>query len=547
MKCAFRCLLLALTAPIVLRAQQQPMPELSLTANGAQQVNLYFGWPLVAHATIMNSSRLPKNGTPTQLVITPTGAPWTSAIQFTATDSSGQAHQWPLSLIGTPADPALTLAPTSYVRLTVQMAPVDVSSLAPGTYQLTAALQVNNSNGWNGVVQSRPATIQVGPEPSPLTPEQQSRKALLIAEFQTNAGDLNGALSTVEQLMQSQPSNASAMSAAANLLELLGYQGLALFQTREAINAYSQANTSFYDPPANLLAMNQRLFTQAITPNSSQSQTNTSASSAEVTFSPAEQTVTLSATVSSTSGPVDGGSVTFSITGAGNPVTSSPVTQGNATALFAVPGGTRVGSYPIVATYNGTPIFSASDNSASVLKIDRAAPVISWSNPADLHFGSALGPAQLNATASVPGTFVYNPPAGTLLPAGPGQSLSVSFTPSDATDYNGATAVVSINVTPTVPCVNNLAGKGTPSGRAPARIDITWTGIPNVLSYNVLRGVTSRGPYLLIGNAAVPAYSDTSGLTNGNKYYYVLQPIDRSGSQVCQSNEAAITIPNQTR
>jgi hypothetical protein len=182
-----------------------------------------------------------------------------------------------------------------------------------------------------------------------------------------------------------------------------------------------------------------------------------------------------------------------------------------------------------------------------VLKIDKAAPVISWSNPADLHFGSALGPAQLNANASVLGTFVYNPPAGTVLPAGPGQSLSVSFTPSDATDYNGATAVVSINVTPTVPCVNNLAGKGTPSGRAPARIDITWTGIPNVLSYNVLRGVTSGGPYLLIGNAAVPAYSDTSGLTNGNKYYYVLQPIDGSGSKVCQSNEAAITIPNQAR
>jgi hypothetical protein len=108
----------------------------------------------------------------------------------------------------------------------------------------------------------------------------------------------------------------------------------------------------------------------------------------------------------------------------------------------------------------------------------------------------------------------------------------------------GPSGPTSLTQTVTAPCVNNLAGRGTPSGRAPARIDITWTGIPNVTSYNVLRGITSGGPYLLIGNPTVPAYSDTSGLTNGNTYYYVLQPIGGLGSQVCQSNQAAITIPN---
>jgi len=33
-------------------------------------------------------------------------------------------------------------------------------------------------------------------------------------------------------------------------------------------------------------------------------------------------------------------------------------------------------------------------------------------------YGTALGATQLNATASVPGTFVYAPPAGTVLNAG---------------------------------------------------------------------------------------------------------------------------------
>ena len=47
---------------------------------------------------------------------------------------------------------------------------------------------------------------------------------------------------------------------------------------------------------------------------------------------------------------------------------------------------------------------------------------------------------QLNATASVPGTFVYTPAAGTVLNAGAAQTLSVTFTPTDAANYTTATA-----------------------------------------------------------------------------------------------------------
>jgi hypothetical protein len=77
-----------------------------------------------------------------------------------------------------------------------------------------------------------------------------------------------------------------------------------------------------------------------------------------------------------------------------------------------------------------------------------AAPVISWLNPAPIQFGSALGSGQLDATANVPGTFVYSPPVGTVLPTGNGQTLSVTFTPTDTLNYTGATATASINVLP---------------------------------------------------------------------------------------------------
>jgi hypothetical protein len=62
-------------------------------------------------------------------------------------------------------------------------------------------------------------------------------------------------------------------------------------------------------------------------------------------------------------------------------------------------------------------------------------------------YGTPLSSAQLNATASVPGTFAYTPAAGTVLPAGSGQTLSVIFTPADGGDYSKVSASTTITVT----------------------------------------------------------------------------------------------------
>src|SRR5688500_20226792 len=61
------------------------------------------------------------------------------------------------------------------------------------------------------------------------------------------------------------------------------------------------------------------------------------------------------------------------------------------------------------------------------------------SDPADFTYCTALSGTQLNETASVPDTFAYTPAAGTVLSAGVGQTLSVTFTPTDAANYTTAT------------------------------------------------------------------------------------------------------------
>src|SRR5207247_8098127 len=78
--------------------------------------------------------------------------------------------------------------------------------------------------------------------------------------------------------------------------------------------------------------------------------------------------------------------------------------------------------------------------------IEKLTPVITWATPVDITYPTALSGTQLNATADAAGSFVYSPVAGTVLNAGSGQTLSVTFTPTDTTNYKTAGKTVQINV-----------------------------------------------------------------------------------------------------
>ncbi len=107
-----------------------------------------------------------------------------------------------------------------------------------------------------------------------------------------------------------------------------------------------------------------------------------------------------------------------------------------------------------------------------------------------------------------------------------------------------ASAIIMLQKTVFVQCVNNLYGRGTyGTATSPPTVNLVWSSIPNVSTYNVLRGTTTGGPYTQIGTTSKLAFSDSSGLTNGSTYYYVLQPISTGGTEICQSNEAKVTIP----
>jgi hypothetical protein len=105
------------------------------------------------------------------------------------------------------------------------------------------------------------------------------------------------------------------------------------------------------------------------------------------------------------------------------------------------------GTQTLTANFAPTDSLDYQANSAHVsIIVNRAGTSVTWSNPAAITYGTALSGTQLNATASVPGTFTYKPAAGTLLTAGT-HTLSVTFTPTDTADYmtSGTSVTIVVN------------------------------------------------------------------------------------------------------
>ncbi|MGB9939059.1 PKD domain-containing protein [Methanosarcina sp.] len=88
---------------------------------------------------------------------------------------------------------------------------------------------------------------------------------------------------------------------------------------------------------------------------------------------------------------------------------------------------------------------NGTDSRNATINVLKVTPTVTWSNPADIIQGTPLSSTQLNAVASVPGTFAYTPAEGTVLSAGT-QTLHVDFTPTDTANYNTTSKDVTINV-----------------------------------------------------------------------------------------------------
>jgi uncharacterized repeat protein (TIGR03803 family) len=129
-------------------------------------------------------------------------------------------------------------------------------------------------------------------------------------------------------------------------------------------------------------------------------------------------------------------------------------------------------------TLYGTASYGGAQGVGTAFQLSTVASLVTWNTPAAIVYGTRLGSGQLDATASVPGTFVYSPATGTRLHAG-SHALTVVFTPTDPA-LPVTTASVTVTVLPLIPLVTwtppPAIAYGTPLGSAQLNARATVDG-----------------------------------------------------------------------
>jgi phospholipase C len=150
---------------------------------------------------------------------------------------------------------------------------------------------------------------------------------------------------------------------------------------------------------------------------------------------------------------------------------------------------TTAGAVRLSVSFTPTDINYKTVTVSKTLWVNRGIPIISWSAPTSVPFGTALGPAQLNATANVGGTFIYSPVAGTVMSRLGAVTFSTIFTPTDSSDYKTAAATVSTVVDQATPVISWPAPAFVFLGTAlsPAQLDAT-ANVDGTFTYSPAAG-----------------------------------------------------------
>jgi Bacterial Ig-like domain (group 2)/Chitobiase/beta-hexosaminidase C-terminal domain len=240
-------------------------------------------------------------------------------------------------------------------------------------------------------------------------------------------------------------------------------------------------------------------------------------SPASTTVSPQNLSASLQVTITSASGAsaINVPTITWSAPADIAYGTALSSTQLNATAnvagtfAYTPAAGTqlKVGKQTLSATFTPTDTKTYSAATASVqLNVAQATPTVTWAAPAPIATGAALSATQLDATANVPGSFMYNPAVGAVLAAGT-QQLTAVFSPTDTTDYSSVTAHTSLVVGSATPTPTP-----TPNPPAPVGCGGPTINLNSGMSQSTLQSSIANAPTCSLILFAAGTYNISAGL-----------------------------------
>jgi hypothetical protein len=443
---------------------------------------------------------------PTITWVTPTAITYGTALSATQLDATASvagtfvytpaagtveaAGTQTLSVTFTPTNTTDYNTATATVTLTVNDATPVITWAAPAAITYGTALSATQLDATASVAGTFVYTPAAGTVPAA------GSQTLSVTFTPTNTTDYSTATATVT-LTVNKATPTITWSAPAAIT-----YGTALSATQLDATA-SVAGTFVYTPAAGTVeAAGTQTLSVTFTPTNT-TDYNTATATVTLTVNDATPVITWAAPAAITYG------------------TALSATQLDATAsvagtfVYTPAAGTveAAGSQTLSVTFTPTNTTDYTTATATVaLAVSKAAPVITWAAPAAIIYGTALSATQLDATASVAGTFVYTPAAGTLLATGT-QTLSVTFTPTNTTDYTTATTTVSLIVQPLVAPTIVATALPAPNAADWNNSNVTVTFTCTAGSYPIK---TCPAPIVVSAQAANQVISGTATDTNGN-------------------------------
>ena len=307
--------------------------------------------------------------------------------------------------------------------------------------------------------------------------------------------------------------------------------------------------------------------------------TSTTSTSTSASYDTAAQTIQLTANVAGSAGPINEGSITFTILSGSTVIgtaTSANVAAGVATASYILPGGLATGStYTIQAGFNTSTNYLASTGTNGTLTIVQAKPVVSASTDAGVYnpqaepiaahaavtnLGTNVNEGSVtfqayNGTTAVGAPVTVNVSNGAangtvVLPGGTkvGTSDTILATFNATTNYAGGSASASIVLNQATPVVvwqtpANI-NFGQPLGGA--QLDAT-ASVPGVFTYKPASGtVLNAGQGQTLSATFAPTdsndYTSVSTSTQINVLKDVLSFSGLSASQTIGFSQPGITV-----
>jgi subtilase family serine protease len=300
--------------------------------------------------------------------------------------------------------------------------------------------------------------------------------------------------------------------------------GLGSLDVSQFINGYTNTGSSKPAPTVTLLAQ----------------PTVTTAQSASILI-----------TVTGTGGTPPTGTVTLSSGAYASLVTTLDIPGPDSNGVYIVipSNALALGTDTLTASYTSTSLdySDATGSTTIIVTAPKPVPTITWATPVAIVYGTALGSTQLDATASVAGTFIYSPAAGTIFTAGQ-HTLSAVFTPTDSTDYSSAVASVTLTVNRATPVVSWSTPATVPTGIVLGATQLNATAnVPGSFTYSPAAGTLFSSP----GNFGLsvsfgPVDSTDYGLASATVTLTVvpatvMPSVTTSGATAVAPNSATLT------